>query len=80
MSLTGTGSPSSTYKYLVLCPSTEKLTWLLTSRVSITNSLPNFLLDQPVLKDRFQQRDHCLILDFSTRTSHVDILNPLEKV
>jgi hypothetical protein len=28
--------------------------WLLTSCVSITNSLPNFLLDQPVLKGRFQ--------------------------
>jgi hypothetical protein len=55
MSLTGIGSPSSTYKYPVLCPSTGRLAWLLTSRVSITKFLPNFLLDQAVLKGRFQQ-------------------------
>jgi hypothetical protein len=40
MSLTGLGSPSSTYKYPVLCQSVERNIVALTPRVSITNLFP----------------------------------------
>jgi hypothetical protein len=51
----GLATPRVPINTLVLCPGTDRLTWLLTSGVSITNSLPNFMLDQPVLQGRFQQ-------------------------
>jgi hypothetical protein len=56
MSLTGSGSPSSTYKYPRTVPKRgEKNIVALTPRVSITNHFPYFSLDLPVLKGRFQQ-------------------------
>ena len=55
MSLIGTGDPSSTYKYPRIVPKQGRLTWLFASLVSIANSFPSFLLDQPVLEGRFQQ-------------------------
>jgi hypothetical protein len=53
MSLKGTGSRSSTYNYPpYYAKAQDRLSWLLTPRVSITNSFPHFPLDLPVLKGR----------------------------
>jgi hypothetical protein len=43
----------------LLCQSTERLSWILIPRVSITNSFSHFPLDLPVLKGRFQQWHLC---------------------
>jgi hypothetical protein len=54
MSLTGSGKPSSTYKYPRTVPKRRGRNIVaLTSRVSITNHFPHFPLDLPVLKGRF---------------------------
>jgi hypothetical protein len=48
MSLAGTSGPSSTYKYPRTVPKHKEINVVFTSLVSITNSLPIPLLDQPV--------------------------------
>jgi hypothetical protein len=59
MSLTGSDSPSITYKYLRTVPKREEKNIVaLTPRVCTTNPFSHFPLDLAVLRGRFQHLYH----------------------